>query len=106
MHVHKRRWALSGGLGTCCPLHRDLNPVTLVTLVCRAAAGRPALNRDLNPVTLVTVNSPAPAAVCLQDAKQLQKKTRKLMCCAIFIVLIVALVIVLAVVKPWTIGKS
>lgn len=37
----------------------------------------------------------------LQDAKQLQKKTRKLMCCAIIIVLIVALVIVLAVVRPW-----
>ena len=37
----------------------------------------------------------------LQDAKQLQKKTRKLMCCALFIVLIIALIIVLAVVQPW-----
>eukprot|EP00197_Chlamydomonas_leiostraca_P011442 CAMPEP_0202869470 /NCGR_PEP_ID=MMETSP1391-20130828/12469_1 /ASSEMBLY_ACC=CAM_ASM_000867 /TAXON_ID=1034604 /ORGANISM="Chlamydomonas leiostraca, Strain SAG 11-49" /LENGTH=310 /DNA_ID=CAMNT_0049549791 /DNA_START=174 /DNA_END=1103 /DNA_ORIENTATION=+ len=37
----------------------------------------------------------------LQDAKQLQKKTRKMMCCALFIVLIVALIIVLAVVQPW-----
>jgi t-SNARE complex subunit (syntaxin) len=37
----------------------------------------------------------------LVDAKQLQKKTRKLMCCALAIVLIVALIIVLAVVRPW-----
>ncbi|GLI65768.1 hypothetical protein VaNZ11_009362 [Volvox africanus] len=37
----------------------------------------------------------------LQDAKQLQKNTRKWMCCAIMIMLIVALVIVLAVVRPW-----
>ncbi len=37
----------------------------------------------------------------LQDAKRLQKNTRKWMCCAIMIMLIVALVIVLAVVRPW-----
>jgi syntaxin 1B/2/3 len=37
----------------------------------------------------------------LVDAKQLQKKTRKLMCCALGIVLLVALIIVLAVVRPW-----
>ncbi|KAG2497279.1 hypothetical protein HYH03_004863 [Edaphochlamys debaryana] len=37
----------------------------------------------------------------LQDAKQLQKNTRKWMCCAIMIMLVVALVIVLAVVRPW-----
>jgi len=37
----------------------------------------------------------------LQDAKQLQKKTRKMMCCALGVVLIIALVIVLAVVQPW-----
>ena len=37
----------------------------------------------------------------LQDAKQLQKSTRKWMCCGIVTLLIVALVIVLVVVKPW-----
>lgn len=39
--------------------------------------------------------------VNLQEAKQLQKNTRKWMCCAIVIMLIVALIIVLVVVKPW-----
>ncbi len=43
--------------------------------------------------------------VALQDAKQLQKKTRKFMCCAIIILLIVAAVIVIVVVKPWTLIK-
>ncbi|KAJ9522118.1 hypothetical protein QJQ45_005165 [Haematococcus lacustris] len=42
----------------------------------------------------------------LVDAKQLQKKTRKLMCCALFIVLLVALIIVLAVVQPWKLIKG
>lgn len=37
----------------------------------------------------------------LQDAKQLQKSTRKWMCCGIITLLIVAIIIVLVVVKPW-----
>jgi syntaxin 1B/2/3 len=37
----------------------------------------------------------------LQDAKQLQKNTRKWMCCGIITLLIVAVIIVLVVVKPW-----
>eukprot|EP00877_Chromochloris_zofingiensis_P014435 jgi/Chrzof1/9245/UNPLg00212.t1 len=41
----------------------------------------------------------------LQDAKQLQKKTRKWMCCAIITLLIVAAIIVIVVVKPWTLVK-
>jgi syntaxin 1B/2/3 len=43
--------------------------------------------------------------VALQDAKQLQKKTRKFMCCAMVILLVVAAVIVIVVVKPWTLIK-
>lgn len=37
----------------------------------------------------------------LQDAKQLQKSTRKWMCCGIITLLIVAAIIVIFVVKPW-----
>jgi syntaxin 1B/2/3 len=37
----------------------------------------------------------------LQDAKQLQKNTRKWMCCGLIVLLIIALIIVLAVVQPW-----
>mmetsp|Transcript_23457 Transcript_23457/g.51498 ORF Transcript_23457/g.51498 Transcript_23457/m.51498 type:complete len:312 (-) Transcript_23457:687-1622(-) len=48
-----------------------------------------------------SVNFVKDGTAALQDAKQLQKQTRKYMCCAIFILLIVALVIVLAVVQPW-----
>ncbi|MEW5300696.1 MAG: hypothetical protein WDW38_005370 [Sanguina aurantia] len=44
--------------------------------------------------------------VALQGAKELQKKTRKLMCCAIGILLIIAIVIVLVVVKPWNLIKK
>lgn len=40
----------------------------------------------------------------LQDAKQLQKKTRKWMCCGIITLLVVAAVIVIVVVKPWTLA--
>jgi syntaxin 1B/2/3 len=38
----------------------------------------------------------------LVEAKKLQKKTRKLMCCALVTVLLIIIAIVLAVVKPWT----
>jgi syntaxin 1B/2/3 len=48
-----------------------------------------------------SVDYVATGTQALQDAKQLQKKTRKLMCCALGIVLLVALIIVLAVVRPW-----
>lgn len=44
--------------------------------------------------------------MALQGAKELQKKTRKLMCCAIGILLIIAIVIVLVVVKPWNLIKK
>ncbi|BDA49471.1 Putative syntaxin-131 [Coccomyxa sp. Obi] len=38
----------------------------------------------------------------LVEAKKLQKKTRKLMCCALVTVLLIIIAIVLAVVRPWT----
>eukprot|EP00775_Hariotina_reticulata_P007707 gene7707-7906_t len=41
----------------------------------------------------------------LQDAKMLQKKTRKWMCCAIILLLLTAAVIVVVVVKPWQMVK-
>ena len=37
----------------------------------------------------------------LVEAKKLQKKTRKLMCCALITILIIIIVIVLAVGQPW-----
>ena len=37
----------------------------------------------------------------LVEAKKLQKKTRKLMCCVLVTVLLIIIAIVLAVVKPW-----
>ena len=37
----------------------------------------------------------------LQDAKQLQKKTRKWMCIGIIVLLVIAAIIVIVVVKPW-----
>ena len=44
--------------------------------------------------------------VALQDAKQLQKKTRKWMCCGVITLLVVAAVIVIVVVKPWQMIKT
>lgn len=41
----------------------------------------------------------------LQEAKTLQKKTRKWMCCAIMLLLIVAAIIVIVVIKPWNLAK-
>jgi t-SNARE complex subunit (syntaxin) len=40
----------------------------------------------------------------LQDAKRLQKNTRKWMCCGVVVLLLVALAIVLAVWRPWQPG--
>jgi syntaxin 1B/2/3 len=37
----------------------------------------------------------------LQDAKRLQKNTRKWMCCAVGVLLVIALIVVLAVWQPW-----
>lgn len=37
----------------------------------------------------------------LVEAKKLQKKTRKLMCCVLITILLIIIAIVLAVVKPW-----
>lgn len=37
----------------------------------------------------------------LQDAKKLQKNTRKWMCCAVGVLLVIALIVVLAVWQPW-----
>jgi syntaxin 1B/2/3 len=42
--------------------------------------------------------------VALQDAKRLQKNTRKWMCCGVIVLLLVALAIVLAVWRPWQPG--
>ncbi len=42
----------------------------------------------------------------LQDAKQLQKSTRKWMCCGIITLLIIAVIIVLVVVKPWELAAK
>ena len=46
-----------------------------------------------------SVNYVKDGTQALQDAKQLQKNTRKWMCCAIVVLLIIALIIVLAVVQ-------
>lgn len=37
----------------------------------------------------------------LQDARKLQRNTRKWMCCALFILLVVGAVIAIVVVRPW-----
>ncbi len=42
----------------------------------------------------------------LQDAKKMQRNTRKWMCCGIFLLLIVAAIIVIFVVRPWTLVKQ
>ena len=42
----------------------------------------------------------------LGQAKELQKDTRKWMCCAMMLLLGICLIVVLAVVKPWQVRTS
>lgn len=44
--------------------------------------------------------------IALQNAKKLQKKSRKWMCIAIIILLLIVAVTVLAVLKPWKSDKG
>mmetsp|Transcript_21595 Transcript_21595/g.30016 ORF Transcript_21595/g.30016 Transcript_21595/m.30016 type:complete len:324 (-) Transcript_21595:54-1025(-) len=44
--------------------------------------------------------------IALASAKKIQKNTRKWMCCAIWILLIIVSIIVVAVLKPWELGEA
>jgi syntaxin 1B/2/3 len=74
---------------------------SICAVLCRAQHLQGEMLDNIEKQVARSVDYVATGTQALQDAKQLQKKTRKLMCCALAIVLIVALIIVLAVVRPW-----